>query len=241
MNSAEWEDFAQIDPYWSILTERSKKFGKWDINEFFATGEKDVKKFIEKIERYQYDLKRKTMLDFGCGVGRITQAMAEYFDTCYGLDISPTMISIAQSVSQKKNCKYVLGQEVDIKQFENDYFDLIYSRLVLQHIPEKENITGYIVEFMRILKPSGILVFQLPSSVPYRLRRKFYYLLYPLFKMIIPLKLLHRLNLVRMRMTSYPESEVIDLIKKQRGKILLIEKDADAGTESESRTYYITK
>ena len=35
-------------------------------------------------------------LDFGCGIGRLTQALTEFFDVCDGVDISPTMIREAQ-------------------------------------------------------------------------------------------------------------------------------------------------
>ncbi|MFA5250816.1 MAG: hypothetical protein WC371_05365, partial [Parachlamydiales bacterium] len=38
----EWEQNAKIDPYWAILTDPEKTKNKWDPQEFFQTGEKEV-------------------------------------------------------------------------------------------------------------------------------------------------------------------------------------------------------
>jgi ubiquinone/menaquinone biosynthesis C-methylase UbiE len=43
----------------------------------------------------------------------------------------------------------------DLKQFENDTFDLVYSYIVFQHIPEEAVIESYLREISRVLKPGG--------------------------------------------------------------------------------------
>jgi hypothetical protein len=37
-----WEAFGDTDPFWAILTGPSKKNNRWNLNEFFATGEAEV-------------------------------------------------------------------------------------------------------------------------------------------------------------------------------------------------------
>ena len=37
-----WETFGQEDPLWAVLTDPSKRGGRWDVDEFFATGEREV-------------------------------------------------------------------------------------------------------------------------------------------------------------------------------------------------------
>ena len=48
-------------------------------------------------------------------------------------------------------------------QFASSGFDLVYSRLVLQHVPP-QLVRRYVPELVRVLHPGGVLVFQL--SVP---------------------------------------------------------------------------
>ncbi len=40
-------------------------------------------------------------LDFGCGVGRLTQALADYFNEVAGVDVSPTMVNKALEYNKK--------------------------------------------------------------------------------------------------------------------------------------------
>jgi ubiquinone/menaquinone biosynthesis C-methylase UbiE len=47
----------------------------------------------------------------------------------------------------------------------------VYSALVLQHLPRVEAIRTFIAEFLRVLKPGGLLAFQLPTRMPPRTLR----------------------------------------------------------------------
>lgn len=59
-------------------------------------------------------------------------------------------------------CEYVVNDSNDLCRFDNNTFDFICSSLVLQHIwPEASKI--YMAEFVRVLRPGGLLFFQLPS------------------------------------------------------------------------------
>src|SRR5258707_1026679 len=37
----DWDELAAFDPLWAILTQREKKVGGWDLDEFLATGERE--------------------------------------------------------------------------------------------------------------------------------------------------------------------------------------------------------
>jgi SAM-dependent methyltransferase len=50
----------------------------------------------------------------------------------------------------------------DLSMFPGFTFDLVYSNLVLQHMPP-ELSRSYMTDFIRVLKPGGVGVFQLPS------------------------------------------------------------------------------
>ncbi|WP_420485333.1 class I SAM-dependent methyltransferase [Iningainema tapete] len=109
-------------------------------------------------------MSRKTALDFGCGVGRLSQAMVQYFETVHGVDISPSMLKLADKYNQHgSKCKYHLNDQDNLKLFPDNYFDFIYSKITLQHM-EPQYSRRYIREFLRILAPQGLLIFQIPSQ-----------------------------------------------------------------------------
>lgn len=176
----EWETLAKFDPLWAILSENNKRFGKWDENEFFNTGKSEIDTVILYLRKNGIHLKKMTrVLDFGCGVGRLTRALAMYFPIVYGLDISDVMIRKAKRFNAGyKNCYFLVNKEDHSLDFPDNHFDFIYSNNVLQHFPNQETALKQISDFIRILKPSGIALFQFPSSLPFfsRLhpRRRFY-------------------------------------------------------------------
>ncbi len=38
----DWEDMAQMDMLFSILSDPDSRFGKWDRDEFFSTGQTEI-------------------------------------------------------------------------------------------------------------------------------------------------------------------------------------------------------
>jgi ubiquinone/menaquinone biosynthesis C-methylase UbiE len=159
-----WEELGQQDPMWAILSDPSKKGRRWDPAAFFKTGEGDVNGLLDEIRVAEFPLQRGTALDFGCGLGRLTQALCRHFDKCYGVDISSTMLAEANRYNRfGAACEYVLNSASDLRCFADDSFDFIYSHLVLQHIPPEAGIQ-YVAEFVRVLKVGGLLIFQAPSE-----------------------------------------------------------------------------
>ncbi len=158
----DWNDLAEIDPLWAIASEPDKAFNKWDINEFFESGREYIDEALAIVQDSGITLNKGTVLDFGCGVGRLTQILAEEFDTCYGVDISPRMIKLANQFNRHGDrCKYILNPESNLSVFDDNFFDFIYTAEVLQHLPT-EFTKSYLGEFIRTLKIDGALVFQIP-------------------------------------------------------------------------------
>jgi ubiquinone/menaquinone biosynthesis C-methylase UbiE len=160
-----WETLAQQDPMWAILSAPSKKNRKWDPEAFFQSGEAEIGHILNDVTAAGFPLRRETALDFGCGLGRLTQALCGHFQKCYGVDISPTMIAEAERCNRfGLACTYVLNQSPDLSRFHNDTADFIYSNIVLQHVPVDAS-KAYIAEFVRVVKPGGLLIFQIPSTL----------------------------------------------------------------------------
>ena len=158
-----WNAFGKRDPFWAILTHPDKRDGKWTPEEFFQTGQKTFAEVVARLESLGIAGKRDHALDFGCGAGRLTRAMAEHFNDVVGVDIAPSMIELARDHNPPANCHFILNEQSDLRQFADASFDFIYSIIVLQHLEPRYSF-AYIREFLRVLAPSGVLVFQLPCA-----------------------------------------------------------------------------
>jgi 2-polyprenyl-3-methyl-5-hydroxy-6-metoxy-1,4-benzoquinol methylase len=156
-----WEAFGRTDPLWAILNDRDE--GDWNAQEFFATGRVDVAWLLDEAAAAGAPMPRGRCLDFGCGVGRLTQALADHFESCDGVDIAQPMIEAARRHNQHgERCRYHVNVAGDLSLFEDGSFDGVVSIIVLQHIPAPFN-RRYIAEFIRVLRPGGVAVFQVPA------------------------------------------------------------------------------
>lgn len=168
-----WEELAQADALWAICSDPTKRGRNWDEKEFFATGEAEVRTVLSYVESLGLSLDYSMpALDFGCGVGRLTRALAARFSECCGVDISRTMIESARALNGSyPNCRFVLNEESSLRGFADGRFGFIYSSIVLQHM-ELRLVRGYLRELLRVLSPGGVLVFQLTDKFKARWSRK---------------------------------------------------------------------
>ncbi len=159
-----WDRLGSTDPFWAVLTDPDKRNNKWDPEEFFLSGRREISAVLKYIGSRRYDLRKGKALDFGCGVGRLTQALCDHFSECVGVDISPSMIRLAEKYnSYGPKCRYFVNRASNLELFAEATFDFIYSGLVLQHM-EPVYSMAYIQEFFRLLSPGGMAVFQIPSG-----------------------------------------------------------------------------
>jgi SAM-dependent methyltransferase len=157
-----WDRFARYDPLWAILSEPSKAGRAWNLAEFLATGVREISVLMYELQALGLRVQRDAALDFGCGIGRLTQPLAKYFDRVTGVDVSPEMIRLATRVNRTPTIRFVANDRDDLSLFESGIFSFAYSNVVLQHIapPRAER---YLEELLRVVSPGGVVVFQLPS------------------------------------------------------------------------------
>lgn len=154
----DWETLAERDPLHAILTDTTKTQGRWNLAEFLATGEFEIDTVLRHIESLGHPPDfRGEALDFGCGVGRLTQSLARRFANCVGVDIASAMVRQAEALNANAHCRYLLHAGLPLP-FADKRFAFIYSNIVLQHVPRRIAME-YLCEFVRTLAPGGVLVF----------------------------------------------------------------------------------
>jgi SAM-dependent methyltransferase len=156
-----WTALGTTDPMWAILTDPAKKGNRWSPEEFFETGRHDIKTILARLESAGLPVSFGRALDFGCGIGRLTHALAEKFEFVDGVDISDSMINHAKEFNQfPDRAFYHLNTREDLSLFPSCKYDFIFTMICLQHMP-KGLQKKYIAEFIRLLKPGqGVLYFQ---------------------------------------------------------------------------------
>ena len=106
---------------------------------------------IKVIEQNVNINNNSTVLDFGCGMGRISNELIVRFNCkVVGVDISPSMLTFALLYTANMN-KFTPLTDYSVE----DSIDCALSIFVLQHCqdPQKE-----IDNIVKVLKPQGILV-----------------------------------------------------------------------------------
>lgn len=222
-----WNSLAENDALWAVLSWEDKKDGKWNPEEFFEVGRGEVRYILSEVEKRQPLPSRQNALDFGCGVGRLTLALGEHFDHVHGVDIAPRMIAAAEQFKQgtsASNCTFHLNQQDDLRLFEDDSFDFVLTVIVLQHM-EPRFTMNYIREFIRVLKPDGICVFQLPDETENRAGyTEFDDATEPV-----------------MEMYGVASEKVTAFLQKQGAEVLDVVEDQSCGPDLRSLRYFVTK
>lgn len=159
-----WELLGKEDPLWAIYSHPDKRGGRWDLREFMETGERAVAHYYELITKHAHTSGMFShVLDFGCGVGRLTFAWGKRAKRVTGVDISSAMLQIAnENLAGREHINFILNQSDDLRVFKAGEFDLVFSFVCLQHMPWPL-AANYIADFSRICAPGGIVAFQLPS------------------------------------------------------------------------------
>jgi ubiquinone/menaquinone biosynthesis C-methylase UbiE len=239
LHARDWEEMAAIDPLWAIMSAPEKRFGSWEINEFLRTGQEEISGLMQTAGGLGLPRQRRRAIDFGCGVGRLTRALREYFPECAGVDISTGMLQKARQLAP--DCEF--REANDLQSFPDQHADLIYSSLVLQHQPDVARVTALIADMVRVLAPGGLLVFQMPLHLPLRnriqLRRRAY-------RLVRALGLTHttayeRLKLSPIRMLALSQRRVEETVRGAKGIVVSVGHTGKAGEPFYSGIYYCTR
>lgn len=147
-----WDHRAVEDARFYIKADRSD----WTDEEFLASGEADVARFVDPV----LDLApaRGVALDIGCGLGRLSRAMASRFESVEAVDISQEMIARAEAFSPPSPANLVFSVCEGDGSLPNrtKSIDFAFSYLVFQHLPSVALMRSSLHDLARVLVPRGI-------------------------------------------------------------------------------------
>jgi len=219
----EWEELARLDPMWAVVSAPDRRFGRWDTDEFFATGEREVDGLLARGRELGVPAQERDALEFGCGLGRVTRALAKRYDRAVGIDISMQMLDQARRLNADvAGIDFVHNDTPDLRVLGDRRFDLVYSRHVLQHLPTPDLVRQYLQEMIRHVRPGGLVLVHLPVRIPLRHRllvvRRAYQ---SLRRLGLPADLLYQwLRLHPVSMLAVPEHRLREWIEAAGGRVL---------------------
>jgi SAM-dependent methyltransferase len=250
----DWNLLGERNPYGAILTGAAGELPRWTVEEFFETGRVDAARFIADLAGIAPTVQRRAVLDFGCGVGRVTRALAGYFQSAVGVDVASTMISRARLLNRSyPNCRFVVTPQGRLRGLDAGQFDAVYSRLVLQHIPPAL-VRRCIPECIRVLAPGGILMFQMPGEIAPEPEGAF--LDAPVadngLKPYLPRAVVRAYRLVKYRfivdesipkmaMFGMARDSVLKLVSDAGGRVLTTRPDQSHGPDVPGFEYWVTR
>ncbi len=222
---ADWELLGEDDPLWAVLSSPATRGNRWDVDAFFATGVTEIDRTIARLEHFGWVASGdvSTAADFGCGVGRLSRALASHFSSVVGIDVSAQMVARAEELNPDVvGVTFVTNPRPDLSAWADQTFELVHTSIVLQHLPDADTIAGYVAEFCRVLQPGGALVFDVPTRVGWFnrlwLRRRAYRVLR---RLGVSHRMLHeRLQLSPMTMMAV-SSPVVENVLTDGGCLVL--------------------
>ncbi|PSF06132.1 hypothetical protein C7H09_10880 [Marinobacter fuscus] len=236
----QWEKLGSKDPYWAVLTDPKMKGGKWKKDEFFQTGYVEIENIFKKLNSLEMMPSNNLALDFGCGVGRLSRALAKRFHKVLALDISGSMLEEARRAnSDIGNVEFRKNSEDNLGFIDSNSIDFIYSNIVLQHM--KVNFQErFIKEFCRVLSENGVVAFQTPSKLNLKSWRGWAYVFLGNGVLNLFRKLKHGSSGV-MELHAFPKSKVINILRENGVSIVHVERFDSAGKTFESYMYFAKK
>jgi SAM-dependent methyltransferase len=152
---SDWNRRARFDTrYYVALGRRNQSW------EDFLRGAEELVLGLEKeLPRISSAtaLDARRAMEIGCGPGRLMLPLSRHFHEIHGVDVSPRMVRLArQNLAGVSRAHVHTADGISLGQFEDEFFDFVYSYAVFQHIPSRNVVLNYMKETRRVLRTGGV-------------------------------------------------------------------------------------
>lgn len=161
---AEWDQRARENAFHYVASDLSST----SEEAFDSSGRESTENaVVDDIQRIAGDCdpKSMTVLEIGCGAGRMTRHLAQIFGHVHALDVSGEMIAHARKrLAGVENVSLYHTDGVGLSEVGDVELDFALSYIVFQHIPDIEVIRSYIRDVAKKLRPGALFKFQVQGS-----------------------------------------------------------------------------
>lgn len=156
-----WDARASEDPFYFV--DNQLRYGDPDLERFWAGGREALDKMMELLDARIAST--DTIVEIGCGVGRITRPLADRGEQVVAVDVSEQMLEAAKQLNPGlDNVEWVLGDGESLAPIGTSSADVCHSFVVFQHVPDPRVTLGYVREMGRVLRPGGTAFFQVSNQ-----------------------------------------------------------------------------
>jgi SAM-dependent methyltransferase len=168
-----WDEKARENPYWYVSS--AGPYEGRNLAEFWASGPK-IWNDLKSASRYQ-PKPGDTIVEVGCGVGRLTRAMAPEVGKVFAFDLSAEMLVIARKSVEADNASFHRAETPALAEIADASVEAFVAYCVFQHLPDLGVLQGYLNTAARVLKPGGMLIFTMTprtwrDSIAFALRMR---------------------------------------------------------------------
>jgi SAM-dependent methyltransferase len=164
-----WDRRAREDPFYFV--DNRLEYRRPEEQLFWAAGEADLDALLSRagVRLEPPD----SVVEIGCGIGRLTRVIAERAREVRALDVSPEMLALARRHNAGlANVHWLLGDGSSLAGIADSSASACISHVTLQHIPDPEISLGYVREMGRVLRAGGWAVFQFSNDPGMHRRRR---------------------------------------------------------------------
>jgi ubiquinone/menaquinone biosynthesis C-methylase UbiE len=146
---------ARLNARYSIISTPEFEAGDASsLEAFWASGREELDRILAMLALG--DTSTRTAVEIGCGIGRMTHALAGRFGRVVALDVSPEMIRRARDLGAGlANVQFMVGSGSDLSGVPDGEADFVLAWFVLQHIPRTRDVLRYVSEAGRVLRPEA--------------------------------------------------------------------------------------
>lgn len=163
-----WDQRADEDAFYFV--DNRLRYGAPDLERFWRGGAEDLAVILDTLGVGLSGADR--VVEIGCGVGRVTRALAAGAADVRALDVSPRMLHLAREHNPDlKNVQWLEGDGTSLAGVDESSADVCFSHVVFQHIPDPAVTLAYVEDMGRVLRPGGWSAFQVSNSSVLHRRR----------------------------------------------------------------------
>ena len=156
-----WDERARENAYYFV----DNRLAYQDPNAewFWTEGEMGLERVLGEMDLTVQS--SDTVVDIGCGVGRMSRALASRAGRVIAVDVSEEMLERARELNaEQPNIEWLLGDGTSLAGIDDESADGCFSVVVFQHIPDPAITLGYIREIGRVLRPGGWAAIQVSDD-----------------------------------------------------------------------------